>query len=212
MSETVTETVTAAATETVQVDPVEVDPIKVIHTGETLSLSGRSTLEFSIGRHSKDGSLHLRILSSSGGGMVCRDWVAASKIDAAVIGEEAITGKALQMLQKGRSINFGPYCLGICIHLGLVRAARRETADRSYPGREPGDRDRAAQPRARIDEVVGTGAADGRPGDRHRCRPCGGDGHRCRRSDRGRARRRGSAPLWRHQHRARQGDGHGQPT
>ena len=122
MSETINETVTAAVTETVQVDPVEVDPIKVIHTGETLSLSGRSTLEFSIGRHSKDGSLHLRILSSSGGGMVCRDWVAASKIDAAVIGEEAITGKALQVLQMGRSINFGPYCLGICKALGQIRA------------------------------------------------------------------------------------------
>ena len=119
MSNNATETVTETVTEA---EDLQVDPVEQIYEGQCPSISGRSTLTFAIGRHAQDGTLHLRILSSSGGGMVCKDWVAASKIDAAVIGEEAITGKALQVLQKGRSINFGPYCLGICIHLGLVRA------------------------------------------------------------------------------------------
>ena len=118
MSETQTPGVSATATETA----IEVDPIEQIYEGHCTSVSGRSTLTFALGRHAQDETLHLRILSSSGGGMVCKDWVAASKIDAAVIGEEAITGKALQVLQMGRSINFGPYCLGICKALGQIRA------------------------------------------------------------------------------------------
>ena len=47
----------------------EADPIESIYQGECPSVSGRSILTYAIGRHAKDATLHLRIVSNSGGGM-----------------------------------------------------------------------------------------------------------------------------------------------
>ncbi len=112
MSETQTE---AEAT----VEPVEVDPITAIHKGECPSLSG-STLEFSIGRHSEDGSLWLSITRSSRNGMVCRDWVPATKINEITIGELTLIGRSFQVAQPGRSLNFGSFAKAICLELKLI--------------------------------------------------------------------------------------------
>ncbi len=114
-------TMSKTQTETT-VEPVEIDPIVTAYRGESSSISGRSVIFWELGRHSKEATLHLRILSSSGGGMVCKDWVEASKIDAVLISAEVITGKSLQILQKGRSINFGPYAMAVCKDLGCIHA------------------------------------------------------------------------------------------
>lgn len=45
----------------------EVDPIQTIYEGQSESLSGRSTLTFSVGRHPDTGALHLRIVGNTGG-------------------------------------------------------------------------------------------------------------------------------------------------
>ena len=50
----------------------EVDPIEAIYEGECPSLSGRSTLSYTIGRHTEDETLHLRISDNSGKGMWCK--------------------------------------------------------------------------------------------------------------------------------------------
>lgn len=57
--------------------------IECLCTAECTSVSGRSTLTYAIGRH-PDQSLHLRIVSNSGGGMFCGDWAAGARIDALV--------------------------------------------------------------------------------------------------------------------------------
>ena len=114
---------TEIETQTESETAIEVDPIQVIHTGETLSLSGRSTLEFSIGRHSEDGMLHLAISANrGGGGMWCKDWASASAIHEVVLGAEGLTAKSFHCLHVGRSINTGGFVLAAVRELGLIRA------------------------------------------------------------------------------------------
>jgi hypothetical protein len=98
-----------------------IDPIEVIHQGECLSLSGRSTLEFVIGRHSEDGTSHLAIASNSGGGMFCRDWCSASDIQDIVLGEGNLVARSFHPLHEGRSINTGGFILAAVKELGLIR-------------------------------------------------------------------------------------------
>ena len=101
-----------ASNEALEFTPEEViDPIEVIHKGECTSLSGRSTLDFAIGRHTEDGTLLLAITGNSGGGMWCKDWCSASDIQDAVLGESGLTAKSFHQLHAGRSINTGGFIL-----------------------------------------------------------------------------------------------------
>ena len=113
-------------TESVEIE-AEIDPIEIIHKGETLSLSGRSTLEFAIGRHSEDGTLHLAITGNSGGGMWCKDWASASAIQDVVLGEEGLTAKSFHVLHPGKSINTGGFVLAALKELGLIRVNEENT-------------------------------------------------------------------------------------
>lgn len=106
---------------------VEVDPIQIIFQGECPSLSGRSTLDFAIGRHAEDGTLHLAIAGNSGGGMWCKDWASASAIQDAVLGEGELTAKSFHPLHAGRSINTGGFILSALKELRLVRPNEENT-------------------------------------------------------------------------------------
>ncbi len=132
MSETVTpveEIATDAAVETVADTPVEtpveaeakIDPIEDLYHGDCLSISGRSSLTFAIGRHPEDGGLHLRILANTGGGMFCKDWIDVRDIEAVVKGATELTSKSLQVLQPGRSINGAGFVLAVLKDLGYIR-------------------------------------------------------------------------------------------
>lgn len=105
----------------------EVDPIEVIYTGECLSLSGRSTLTYAIGRHTEDGTLHLAIIGNSGGGMWCKEWASASAIQDVVLGAEGLTAKSFHVLHPGKSINTGGFILAALKDLGLIRANAENT-------------------------------------------------------------------------------------
>lgn len=109
------------------VEAPEIDPIEVIHKGQCPSLSGRSTLEFSIGRHIDDGTLWLAITGNSGGGMWCRDPVSASAIQDVVLGAESLVAKDFHCLTPGKSINTGGFILGSLKVLGLVRTNAENT-------------------------------------------------------------------------------------
>lgn len=99
----------------------ELSIIQVIHTGECPSLSGQSTLTFAIGRHPEDHSLHLRIVTNSGGGMFCDEWASGSAIDALVQSSNVLISRSMCELHAGRSINTGGFVLSVLKHLGLVR-------------------------------------------------------------------------------------------
>lgn len=98
------------------------DPIHVIYQAECQSVSGRSTLEFAVGRHEDGGSLHLAIVSNSGGGMWCKEWASAQAIQDVVIGATGLTSASFQALHPGKSINTGGFYLAALKELGLIRA------------------------------------------------------------------------------------------
>ena len=106
---------------------IEADPIEVIHTGTSESLSGRSDLTWAIGRHSEDGKLHLAITGNSGGGMWCKDWAAASEIQSIAIGAEGLTAKSFHALHPGKSVNTGGFVLAVLKDLGLIRPNAENT-------------------------------------------------------------------------------------
>ncbi len=99
----------------------ELSPIEAIHTGECPSLSGQSTLTYAIGRHPEDRSLHLRIVTNSGGGMFCDEWASGEAIDALVQSSTVLISRSMCELHAGRSINTGGFVLSVLKHLGLVR-------------------------------------------------------------------------------------------
>ena len=94
--------------------------IKCLCTAECTSVSGRSTLTYAIGRH-PDQSLHLRIVSNSGGGMFCGYWAAGARIDALVAGGQELTSRSFHALHPGKSINTGGFVMSALRDLGLIR-------------------------------------------------------------------------------------------
>jgi hypothetical protein len=104
-----------------------IDPIKVIYEGECLSISGRSTLAFAVGRHVDDKTLHLAITGNSGKGMWCKDWAPASAIQEVALGAFRLTAASFHGLHEGRSINTGGFILAAIKEIGLVRANAENT-------------------------------------------------------------------------------------
>ncbi len=102
-------------------------PIAVVYEGECLSLTGRSTLAYAIGRREQDATLHLRIVRNSGGGMSCTDWAEASQIEAIVKGGYELTAKSFLVLHPGKSINTGGFVMAVLKDLGLIRANEENT-------------------------------------------------------------------------------------
>ena len=94
--------------------------IKCLCTAECTSVSGRSTLTYAIGRH-PDQTLHLRIVSNSGGGMFCGDWASGDRIDALVAGGHELTSRSFHALHPGKSINTGGFVMSALRDLGLIR-------------------------------------------------------------------------------------------
>lgn len=108
-------------------EEAEADPIEAILAGECLSVSGRSTLTYEVGRHTQENTFHLRIADNTGKGMFCRDWVLAADIDAIVQIPGKLTAQSFQPLHHGRSINTGGFVLAALKDLGLIRANEENT-------------------------------------------------------------------------------------
>ena len=98
----------------------EINPIQTLYEGQCESLSGRSTLTYAIGRH-PEGTLHLRIVKNSGGGMFCDEWIEARLIDSIVRGATELTSRSFQALQPGRSVNGAGFAMAVLKALGLIR-------------------------------------------------------------------------------------------
>ena len=115
-------------TNEVEINETEVDHIKVIYEGECPSISGRSTLCFVVGRHTEDGTLHLRITANRGGaGMYCQDWASARAIQDVVLGEGELTAKSFHVLYPGKSINSCGFLLAALKELGFIRPNAENT-------------------------------------------------------------------------------------
>ena len=117
--------------------PAEESPpdIEQVLEGSCGSVSGRSSLIYAIGRRVSDGSLHLRLVRNSGGGMFCRDWASSMAIDAVVTGKEELTSRSLEVLHPGKSINTGGFILAVLKDLGLVA---QSATNRRFHSHVPG--------------------------------------------------------------------------
>lgn len=104
----------------------ETDPIEVIYQGDCPSLSERSTLTYTVGRH-PDGTLHLRITDNSGKGMWCDEWIPGTEIDAVVVGGTELTSRAFQVLKPGRSTNTAGFVMAAVKSLELIRTNAENT-------------------------------------------------------------------------------------
>ena len=119
-----------SVTNEVETQP-EPDPIEVIYQGECESLSGRSTLTYAVGRH-PDGTLHFRLVTNSGGGMFCDEWIEAKAIDAVVIGGIELTSTSFQKLKPGRSTNTAGFVMAAIKSLGLIRTNGENTRHQEH--------------------------------------------------------------------------------
>lgn len=105
----------------------EEDPIKAIFTGECMSVSGRSTLIYEVGRHVTENTLHLRIAENTGKGMWCKEWASAQAIEKIVKGAQELRAKSFHVLHPGKSINTGGFVLAALKNLGLIRPNETNT-------------------------------------------------------------------------------------
>lgn len=104
--------------------PVSIDSI---YNGKCLSVSGRSTLTYTVGQGKGDNALYLRIADSTGNGVWCKDWAPASAIEAIVSGAQELTAKSFHCLHPGKSINTGGFVLAALRDLGLIRPGEVNT-------------------------------------------------------------------------------------
>ncbi|MGE8450058.1 MAG: hypothetical protein ACN6OP_05405 [Pseudomonadales bacterium] len=111
------------ATETGQ----QLASIDNIYSGKCLSVSGRSTLTYTVGRSQGDNALYLRIANSTGNGVWCKDWASARAIEVIVAGAQELTAKSFHCLHPGKSINTGGFVLAALRDLGLIRPGEVNT-------------------------------------------------------------------------------------
>jgi hypothetical protein len=106
------------------------DEIQVVKTASCNSLSGKTALTYEIGAAGAD--VYARVTHSSGSGTFSKDWVALSRVHAALEknGAKPITLATLGPLFKGLSANTAGFLLAVLKHEGLVRAA--EDQARAY--------------------------------------------------------------------------------
>jgi hypothetical protein len=104
--------------------------IQVLKTSTCDSLSGKTALTYEIGTAGAD--VYARVTKSSGSGTFSKDWVALSRVHAALEknGAKPITLATLGPLFRGLSANTAGFLLAVLKHEGLVRAA--EDQARAY--------------------------------------------------------------------------------
>jgi hypothetical protein len=104
--------------------------IQVLKTASCDSLSGKTALTYEIGAAGTD--VYARVTHSSGSGTFSKDWVALSRVHAALEknGAKPITLATLGPLFRGLSANTAGFLLAVLKHEGLVRAA--EDQARAY--------------------------------------------------------------------------------
>lgn len=101
--------------------------IDSIYSGSCLSVSGRSTLTYTVGRGQGDNALYLRIANSTGNGVWCKDWASAQAIEVIVAGAQDLTAKSFHCLHPGKSINTGGFVLAALRDLGLIQPGEVNT-------------------------------------------------------------------------------------
>ena len=100
-----------------------IDPIQSIFKSQCTSLSGRSEIEFEVGRHNELESLHVRVCGNSAAGMYSKNWISAESIQDIILGATDLTSASIKPLYVGVSTNSAGFLLSCLRSLGLVRVS-----------------------------------------------------------------------------------------
>lgn len=99
----------------------ETNPITTLRTDQCLSLSGRSTLTYEIGKDPDD-RVHLRVIHNTGKGHHNPSWVAYDAIEPLLMNATSLSASALAKLFAGTSVNTAGFVMAVLKHLGVVQA------------------------------------------------------------------------------------------
>lgn len=99
------------------------DTIKVLKKNTCKFISGKSTIGYQIGGK-PDGSIYLRITSSSGGGFFSNEWISLSDVQA-ILGEhpddKPITSIVLYPLFRGKLVNTPSFLPAALVDIDLLQ-------------------------------------------------------------------------------------------
>jgi hypothetical protein len=108
--------------------------MRVLKSGKTSSLSGRSTIGYAVGCNQAKAIL-FRITSNSGAGMFAKDWVSMGDISALLAKVPKITSSSVQELYAGKSANTAGFLLAVLQCEGLLESSAGD--QRSYLCKDP---------------------------------------------------------------------------
>lgn len=106
--------------------------IDVLKIGSCLTLSGKSTLTYHLGRHD-DLSVHFRVVQNSGKGQFNSDWVALTQIEMLLAkhpAEKPMSSSIMHPVFQGKSSNSPAFLFAVIKAEGLVTAS--EVKDGGY--------------------------------------------------------------------------------
>lgn len=96
--------------------------MRILRTGTCPSLSGKSTLEYNIGR-SNDNSVHIALTGNSGAGVFNKDWIALEEIHTLIANREKVTSGSLHELFDGRSSNSAGFFVAVLLKEGFLKVS-----------------------------------------------------------------------------------------
>jgi len=109
------------------------EQFRILKVGTCPSLSLASQLTYHLVQ--KDDQVYLGIAGNTGGGLYSKEYVSLDAIIAAIQGDQAVTGKTLRPLFKGKSANTRGFALAAARDLGLIVA--RPGEEGGYQGADP---------------------------------------------------------------------------
>jgi len=98
--------------------------MRILKMGECQSLSGRSTLTYSISCR-EDKEVYLSLVGNTGKGIFNKDWISLVLLDPLLASEEKpITSGLLRELFKGKSSNSAGFVLAVLLKEGLLKVSK----------------------------------------------------------------------------------------
>lgn len=96
------------------------DHIRILKSDTCLSLTGRSTLGYQLGRKG-DSELYIRLVSNTASGFFSREWIACITIEQLINGAVELTSTSFKILFPNKSVNTGGFVMAVIKALGLIQ-------------------------------------------------------------------------------------------
>ena len=117
--------------------PKEVSSIKPLRTGTCKSLSGKSTLSYTVGVDSAKALSFMIFKNEGGGGYFASEFVSWKDIETAINDAEPVTSICLRPLFKGKSVNTSGFLLAVLVAEGILVALPKKARHFEVTGKVP---------------------------------------------------------------------------